>query len=291
MYIPRQQRTIETSAVVEGFGYWSGRDVRVELRPAPPDTGVVFVRHDLARPHRIAATVANRVETPRRTTLRAGGGSVEMVEHVMAALAGLRIDNCEVWVNAVEMPGCDGSSLPFVEALSAAGVVTQNALRTALVVREVTRLGDIDSWIEARPSAGPGMSVKFRIDYGSGNAIGRQTLTLPITPDSFRRELAPSRTFMLKSEADWLLAQGLGNRASVKDLLVFDNDGPIDNELRYRDECVRHKALDLVGDLALAGCDLVGHFVAHRSGHRLNAELVRVLLLEGDMLTAHRRSA
>ncbi|HEY1600202.1 MAG TPA: UDP-3-O-acyl-N-acetylglucosamine deacetylase [Pirellulales bacterium] len=291
MYIPRQQRTIERSATVAGFGYWSGRDVRVEFRPAAPDTGVVFVRDDLPKPLKIPATVAQRVETPRRTTLRAGGASVEMVEHIMAALAGLRIDNCEVWVNAVEMPGCDGSSLPFVEALSDAGVVNQNADRTTLVVREVTRLGDIDSWIEARPSAGPGMSVKFRIDYGSSTAIGRQTLTLPITPDSFRRELAPSRTFMLKSEADWLVAQGLGSRASTKDLLVFDAEGPIDNELRFRDECVRHKALDLVGDLALAGCDLVGHFVAHRSGHRLNAELVRVLLMEGDMVTARRRSA
>ncbi|MES1213029.1 MAG: UDP-3-O-acyl-N-acetylglucosamine deacetylase [Singulisphaera sp.] len=291
MYIPRQQRTIEKSVTVDGFGYWSGKDVRVEFRPAPPDSGVVFVRADLPKTPRIPAVVAQRVETPRRTTLRAGGASVEMVEHIMAALAGLRIDNCEVWVNTVEMPGCDGSSQPFVEALLAAGVVTQNSLRNALVVREITRLGDIDSWIEARPSAGPGMSVKFRIDYGSGNAIGRQTLTLPITPDSFQRELAPSRTFMLKSEADWLVAQGLGRRASAKDLLIFDGDGPIDNELRYRDECVRHKALDLVGDLALAGCDLIGHFVAHRSGHRLNAELVRVLLQEGDMLVAHRRSA
>ena len=291
MYIPRQQRTIEKPAVVEGFGYWSGRDVRVEFRPAAADTGIVFVRHDLPKPQRIPATVAQRVETPRRTTLRAGGASVEMVEHIMAALAGLRIDNCEVWVDAVEMPGCDGSSQPFVEALAIAGTVSQNALRTALVVREVTRLGDIDSWVEARPTTGPGMSIKFRIDYGSGNAIGRQTLTLPITADSFRRELAPSRTFMLKSEADWLVAQGLGGRASHKDLLVFDADGPIDNELRFRDECVRHKALDLVGDLALAGCDLVGHFVAHRSGHRLNAELVRVLLQEGDMVMEHRRSA
>jgi UDP-3-O-[3-hydroxymyristoyl] N-acetylglucosamine deacetylase len=291
MYIPRQQRTIANSAQVEGFGYWSGRDVRVEFQPAGPNTGVVFVRDDLDKPARIPATVAARVESPRRTTLRAGAASVEMVEHIMAALAGLRIDNCEVHVNAPEMPGCDGSSLPFVEALSAAGVVTQNAARLALVVREVTRLGDIDSWVEARPSTSPGMSVKFRVDYGSGNAIGRQTLTLPITPDSFRRELAPSRTFMLKSEADWLVAQGLGVRASAKDLLVFDQDGPIDNELRFRDECVRHKMLDLVGDLALAGCDLIGHFVAHRSGHRLNAELVRVLLLEGDVMTEQRRSA
>ena len=288
---PRRQRTLAKTAVVEGFGYWSGKDVRVEFRPAAIDTGVTFVRADLAKPVKIRAAVSNRVETPRRTTLRSGGASVEMVEHIMAALGGLQVDNCEVWVTAAEMPGCDGSSLPFVEALTAAGIVEQKAIRPTLYVREVTRLGNEESWVEARPSPSGGLSVKFHLDYGSDSAIGRQTLTLPVTPDSFRRELAPSRTFMLKSEADWLLAQGLGARATLKDLLVFDADGPIDNELRYRDECVRHKTLDLVGDLSLAGCDLVGHFVAFRSGHRLNAELVRILLTEGDMVGGFKRSA
>ena len=288
---PRRQRTLAKTATVEGFGYWSGKDVRVEFRPAAADAGVTFVRADLAKPVKIRAAVSNRVETPRRTTLRSGGASVEMVEHIMAALGGLQVDNCEVWVTAAEMPGCDGSSLPFVEALTAAGIIEQKAIRPMLYVREVTRLGNEESWVEARPSPSGGLSVKFHLDYGSGSAIGRQTLTLPVTPDSFRRELAPSRTFMLKSEADWLLAQGLGSRATLKDLLVFDADGPIDNELRFRDECVRHKALDLVGDLSLAGCDLVGHFVAFRSGHRLNAELVRILLTEGDMVGGFKRSA
>lgn len=290
-HVPRQQRTLARTASVEGFGYWSGKDVRVEFRPAPVDSGIVFVRSDLEKPARIKAVVANRVETPRRTTLRSGGSSVEMVEHIMAALGGLSIDNCEVWVTASEMPGCDGSSLPFVEALAAAGIVQQNAVRPTLFVREVTRLGNGESWVEARPAGGTGMSLKFHLDYGTGNAIGRQTLTLPVTADSFRRELAPARTFMLKCEADWLLSQGFGKRANFKDLLVFDAEGPIDNELRFRDECVRHKALDLVGDLALAGCDLVGHFVAFRSGHRLNAELVRVLLTEGELVGTWRRSA
>lgn len=288
---PRRQRTLAAPAVVEGFGYWTGKDVRVEFRPAAADTGVSFVRADLARPARIRATVANRVETPRRTTLRAGGASVEMVEHIMAALGGLGIDNCEIWVNAAEMPGLDGSSLPFVEALMAAGVVEQNAPRPMLCVRDITRLGNDENWVEARPSTSGGLSIKFHLDYGAGNAIGRQTLTLPVTPDSFRRELAPSRTFMLKAEADWLLAQGLGRRATLKDLLVFDTDGPIDNELRFRDECVRHKTLDLIGDLSLAGCDLAAHIVAYRSGHRLNAELVRVLLTEGDMLGGWKKTA
>ncbi|HEX7445976.1 MAG TPA: UDP-3-O-acyl-N-acetylglucosamine deacetylase, partial [Pirellulales bacterium] len=104
LHVPRRQQTIARPAVVEGFGYWSGIDARVEFRPAPPDSGIVFVRGDLTRPVRIRAVVANRVDTPRRTTLRSGGASVEMVEHIMAALGGLEIDNCEVWVNATEMP-------------------------------------------------------------------------------------------------------------------------------------------------------------------------------------------
>src|ERR1700677_4832943 len=129
MYALRKQRTILAPVVVKGFGLWSGRDVCLEFRPAPADTGIVFVRRDLPSQPRIAALVPNRVETPRRTTLSSGGGSVEMVEHVLAALAGMRIDNCEVWVDQAEMPGCDGSSQPFVVALESVGTQEQEALR------------------------------------------------------------------------------------------------------------------------------------------------------------------
>jgi UDP-3-O-acyl N-acetylglucosamine deacetylase len=291
MHALRQQRTIGQPATVHGFGFWSGRDVTLEFRPAPPDTGIVFVRRDLAPAARIDAVVANRIETPRRTTLASGGAQVEMIEHVMAALAGLRIDNCEVWVDEPEMPGCDGSALPFVEALVAAGVVEQEAQRPRLTVKNITRLGDDESWVEARPSADGVMTVKFRLDYGSGNAIGRQTLQVVVTPESFCAELAPCRTFVLKQEAEWLVSRGLGKRATYQNVLVFDDHGPVENELRFRDECVRHKALDLVGDLAMAGCDLSGHFIAHRSGHRLNAELVRALLNEEEIVQSRRRSA
>jgi UDP-3-O-acyl N-acetylglucosamine deacetylase len=291
MYVSRQQNTLAAPVSVSGFGYWSGQDVTVEFRPAPPDSGVVFVRGDLAKPARIPARVEHRIETPRRTTLRSSGASVEMVEHILAALAGLQVDNCEVWVTAAEMPGCDGSALPFVEAIDSVGIVPQHAVRSLLVIHEISRLGNEESWIEARPATGGALSAKYRLDYGRDNAIGRQTLALTITPDSFRRELAPCRTFMLKSEADWLRSQGLGQRTTTQDLLVFDTHGPIDNELRFPDECVRHKLLDLVGDLALAGCDLLGHFIAHKSGHRLNAELVRILLTEGELVHGRRRTA
>jgi UDP-3-O-[3-hydroxymyristoyl] N-acetylglucosamine deacetylase len=247
----------------------------------------VFVRSDLARRVRIPAHVAQRIEVPRRTTLRAGGATVEMVEHVLAALYGLLIDNCEVWVDQAEMPGFDGSALPIVECLDQAGIVVQDVWRASLMVRETMRVGAEESWIEARPEAA-GLSLRYRLDYGLGSGIGRQTYQLELTPESFRRELAPCRTFLLKSEAEWLLSQGLGGRATMKDLLVFGPEGPIDNALRFPDECVRHKVLDMVGDLALAGCDLIGRFSAHRSGHRLNADLVQALLNEGQRLEFRR---
>jgi len=278
----RQQNTISRRAMVSGVGYWSGRQVEVEFRPASAGAGITFVRHDLVTPARIPAAVAHRIESPRRTTLTCGPASVAMVEHVMAALAGLQVDNCEVWVNSEEMPGCDGSSQAFVEALELAGIVAQPAKRDVLSVEGVIRLGDERCWIEARPNPEPGMLLEVCIDYGVGSPIGRQSLSLSISPDRFRRELAASRTFMLKSEADILQQQGLGTHVRPTDLLVFDEEGPIGNQLRHPDECVRHKMLDLVGDLALAGCDLDGHFLAHCSGHRLNAEMARRLLAERE---------
>jgi UDP-3-O-acyl N-acetylglucosamine deacetylase len=287
----RNQRTIAGRATVAGFGYWEGRDVCLEFRPAEPHTGIVFVRRDLAGRPRIAAHVANRVEIPRRTTLRVGDARVDMIEHVMAALAGLEIDNCEVWTDQAEMPGCDGSSEPFVRALDAVGIVSQDAWRTCRVLSAPTRLGDAASWVEARPSRDPVAVLRYELDYGGQGTIGQQTFELALTPESFRREVAPCRTFLLKSEAEWLLSQGLARRVTGRDLLVFGDQGPIDNTLRFPDECVRHKLLDLIGDLALAGCDWTGRFNAYRSGHRLNADLVRALLARNEEVQYRRRCA
>ncbi len=276
----RYQNTIARPVKVEGFGYWSGLDVRVEFRPAPPHTGIVFVRTDLDGPCRIPAVVTHRVEIPRRTSLSAQGSTVEMVEHVMASLAGLQIDNCEIWVNRTEMPGCDGSSRPFVDALLSARRVAQPARRAKVVIGETTRVGDENCWVEASPAAADGLSLCYLLDYGSEGPIRRQRIDLQLSPQAFCNELASARTFILKREADWLRNQGLGERVTWSDLLVFDDTGPVGNSLRFPDECVRHKALDLVGDLALAGCDIEGRVVAYRSGHRLNAELVQTLLCE-----------
>ncbi len=312
----RNQRTIAAPAVVEGIGYWSGEDVRVEFRPAAAGSGVVFVRGDLPHQPRIAALLdpncgVRRTETPWRTTLQCNGVGVDMIEHVMAALAGLQIDNCEVRVDRQEMPGCDGSSMPLVEALDAAGIVEQQKLRRQTIIRRTIRLGDETSWIEAQSledqsledqsledqslEEGPCCSGKtilqYELDYGGDNPIGRQALEITLSPEVFRQELAPSRTFVMKHQAEAFQARGLGRRTTLQDLLVFGPHGPIDNQLRFPDECVRHKLLDMVGDLALAGCDLVGRFVAYRSGHRLNAEMVRAVLAEEGVQNRCKRCA
>lgn len=266
--------------------------MRVQFRPAPPDAGLTFVRDDLERPRRIPADATHRIEIPRRTSLAADGATVEMVEHVLAALHGLAIDNCEIWVNAPELPGCDGSSRPFVEALDAVGCVEQNVERSRLIVTEITRVGNDESWVEAKPALkGKGLTLRYKLDYGPNTPIGKQAIEVNITPDSFREELATARTFVMEEEAAWLRQRGLGERVTPKDLLIFGAEGLIDNELRFENECVRHKTLDLLGDLALAGCELVGQFTAYKSGHRLNADLVKVLLTEGLKEKGRRRSA
>jgi UDP-3-O-acyl-N-acetylglucosamine deacetylase len=190
----------------------------------------------------------------------------------------MRVDNCEVWVDAAEMPGCDGSAAAFVEAIEAAGIDEQRRPVRQIVVERAVRVGDGARWIEAQPPRSAGLSVSFELDYGAGTAIGRQTYALDITPASFRRELAACRTFIPQETAQNMLAQGLGQRVTPRDLLIFGPHGPIDNELRYPDECVRHKLLDVVGDLALTGCEVIGHVVAHCCGHQLHAELAKKLL-------------
>lgn len=277
--ISRNQQTIRHIATVSGFGYWSGLDVTVEFRPAAIDSGIVFVRRDLPGAPRIPVRVSSRVDIPRRTVLAERGVSVDMVEHVLAALSGLRIDNCEIWVDRAEMPGCDGSSQAFVEALLGARIVRQESPRRQLFVSDLVEVRDAHGWIRAEPDFGR-FSIEYNLDYSDQPAIGRQSFRIELSPRSFVEQLAPARTFVLKSEVDWFRAQGFGRRTRYQDLLVFDDAGPIENSLRFADECVRHKTLDVVGDLALAPFDIVGKITAYRSGHQLNADLIRRLLAQ-----------
>jgi UDP-3-O-acyl N-acetylglucosamine deacetylase len=259
-------------------GFVTGARARVRFRPAPADAGVVFVRTDLpGPPAAVPARVGAVTDTRRRTTLGPAAAGVTLVEHVLAALAGLRIDNCVVEIDGPEPPGLDGSALGYVAALTAAGVVAQAARRPVLGVDQPLVLRRDGATIAVHPADGPGLRVSYLLDYGPVGPIPRQVVTLDLTPDTFAREVTAARTFVLESEAAALKAQGVGRHLSPKDVVVFGPRGPIDNALRAADEPARHKVLDLVGDLSLCGFDLAGHVVAYRSGHALNVELAAAL--------------
>ena len=260
--------------------------MKLEFHPAVADSGIIFIRTDLPGRPRIAANIANRITGPRRTTLVSDDVAVEMVEHVLSALAGLKIDNCEVHVNQAEMPGLDGSSIGFVLALESAGKVELEETREITWVTETIRIGTEDSWIEIAPTENQSFELEFFLDYPSHASIGRQRWETKLTIVGYCEHIAPARTFVLDTEAEQLRANGLGARVGYQDLLVFDQDGPIDNELRYDDECARHKVLDMIGDFSLIGTDIVGKFTAYKSGHHLNSEVVLELLKQSVAATA-----
>jgi UDP-3-O-[3-hydroxymyristoyl] N-acetylglucosamine deacetylase/3-hydroxyacyl-[acyl-carrier-protein] dehydratase len=274
----RNERTIARPVDLRGVSLLAGLDVRVRFLPAEEGNGVVFRRTDLVDRPTIPASIAHVVPRQRRTAIQSGGAVVEMVEHIMAALAGLHVDNCTVEIDGPETPGLGGSSLGFVEALKAAEIVEQSRRRECLVIDHPITVREGNSLLTAHPGVDAGLVLSYQLDYGADSPIRRQSHFLSITPESFATELASSRTFLLDTEAEALRRAGIGKHVTERDLLIFGPDGPIDNSLRHDNECARHKMLDMVGDLALLGKDLVGHVVAHRSGHSLNAALVQALL-------------
>lgn len=274
----RAQNTLARDAEVRGVGFLMGSDVRLRFRPSPANTGVVFARTDLPGSPEIPAHVRHVVPRERRTALQRGEAVVEMVEHVLAALSGLCIDNCRVEIDSAETPGCDGSSLQFTDALRSAGVAQQGERRPVLTIRKPVAIREGKATLTAYPGPDERLVLTYNLDYGQTSPIVRQSHFLELSPDAFAHDIAPSRTFLLAREAEALRQAGIGRRTSTADLLIFGEDGPIGNELRYPNECARHKLLDMVGDFALLGKDISGHIVAHRSGHQLNAELVRELL-------------
>jgi UDP-3-O-acyl N-acetylglucosamine deacetylase len=279
----RYQRTLARPADVAGVGFVTGTRVRLRFRPAGPDTGLVFARGDLPGSPLVPARAAAVTDTRRRTTLGPGPAGVTLVEHVLSALAGLRIDNCVIELDGPEPPGLDGSAWGFVQPLVAAGAVLQPARRPVLAVTEPVVVGRDGASIGLHPADEPGLRISYVLDYGPTAAIPRQAATLAVTPEGYAREVAGCRTFLLEDEAHALRAQGVGKHLTAADVLVFGPRGPIGNTLRYADEPARHKLLDLVGDLALCGFDLAGHVVAYRSGHALNVELANRL---ADMAAA-----
>ncbi len=273
----RSQRTIARPAEVCGVGYITGKMVHLRFKPAPLGTGVLFVRVDLGPKAWIAAHIDNVTGTNRRTTLGDGPLQVGLVEHVLAALGGMRIDNCYVEVDAPEPPGLDGSAKGFVDALKEAGAVNQNDRRAIWGVDQTLLVRHGDATLALHPTSTLELRASYLLDYGQASPIHPQIYTATITPELFAADIAPCRTFLLQEEAVLLKEQGMGSRTQYKDLIVFGPTGPIDNHLRFANEPARHKVLDIIGDLFLLGQDICGHLVAYRSGHPLNIELVQTL--------------
>jgi UDP-3-O-[3-hydroxymyristoyl] N-acetylglucosamine deacetylase/3-hydroxyacyl-[acyl-carrier-protein] dehydratase len=274
----RSQQTIATTAEFEGRGLFTGSPSIVRMHPAEAGTGIVFVRADQKQPARIPARVENVAKRARRTSLRNGIVFIETVEHLLCACNGLGVDNLLIEVVGAEVPSGDGSSLPFTQKLQAAGLTTQDVQREVFTIADTIRVVDGDSELVALPplaQESPALEIHYDLDYGRSGPIGRQRYSFVLTPETFVREIAPARTFVLQREAEELLASGFGTHLTYDDILVFGPDGPIENKLRFPDECVRHKILDLVGDLALLGRSIVGRIYARKSGHTLNHELVR----------------
>ena len=274
----RRQRTISLEAEIEGHGLFTGQRVHLRLKPAPPSTGLVFTRVDLGPNATVSATIQSVAKRFQRTTLANGEICVETAEHLLAALAGLGIDNLYAELDAPELPAGDGSAADYVRLLRQAGIVEQDQERQVLKVTEPITVQDGDSLVTALPGPDDELSLTYHLDYGPGAVVPPQVFSMKLTPDAFVREIATTRTYILESEVEDLRQRGYGPQATYDDLLVIGPDGPIHNTYRYPDEPARHKTLDVVGDLFLLNCDLCGRIVAMRGGHTLNHRLIRRLL-------------
>jgi UDP-3-O-[3-hydroxymyristoyl] N-acetylglucosamine deacetylase len=274
------QQTLKAPIGCVGVGLHQGHRASLTFRPAPVDHGIVFRRTDIGVD--IPARFDRVVDTRLATVIADDDARIGTIEHVMAALAGCGIDNAVVEIDGPEPPILDGSASPFVFLLDCAGVVAQEAPRTTIAIVRPVRVSDGDAFAELRPP-GPGtagLDMALSIDFPAV-AIGRQALSLRLTPDTFRHELARARTFTLAQEIDQLRAAGLARGGSLENAVVVDQARVLNvTGLRMPDEFVRHKLLDAVGDLALAGAPLHGRFIAHRSGHTLNHRLLQALFAD-----------
>ena len=271
------QKTIKAEAKISGKGLFGGKETKVIFHPAPADTGVVFVRTDTAEPVRISAIVPNIAERSRRTTLKKGSVSIETVEHCLAAVIALGIDNLIIEVDGSEMPSPDSSCAEYFKVLKRAGIVEQTKQCKEFVIREPISITSGDASIYALPYMDDGLTVTYDLDYGGHTGIGRQIFACRVTPEGFEKNLASARTFLLEAEARQFQARGMGTHLGPRDILVIGSDGPIKNSFRFANECARHKIADLIGDIALVGRPVKGRVVAYKSGHALNQQLVRKL--------------
>ncbi|NDY41748.1 UDP-3-O-acyl-N-acetylglucosamine deacetylase [Dissulfurirhabdus thermomarina] len=269
------QKTLQRSVAARGVGLHSGRVVTVRLHPADPGAGITFVRVDETPARWIAARTANVVDTRMATTIGDGTCSVGTIEHLMAALAGLGVDNARVEVDGPEVPAMDGSAGPFLKLIEAAGIEEQSAPRRYLEILEPVEVREGDKFVRLEPF--DGFRVAFEIDFDHP-LIARQRFSADVGPEAFARQLGRARTFGFLHEVEYLKRNGLAQGGSLDNAVVLGDDGVLNRGgLRFPDEFVRHKVLDLLGDLYLCGLPLIGRVVARKSGHALHHALLAEL--------------
>jgi UDP-3-O-[3-hydroxymyristoyl] N-acetylglucosamine deacetylase len=270
------QRTLRREISCVGIGLHSGNKVRLSLKPAPADFGIRFRRTDVGE-HDLPATVHHLAGIQLATGLARNDVAVETVEHLLAALVSVNIDNVLVELNSPEVPIMDGSAAPFVYLVHEAGVKRLTARRKYLKVIRPISISRGDKRVALYPS--DHFKVTYSVSYDHP-LLRYQSRTLRVTEDSFAEEIAPARTFTFLKDVEMLRQNGLALGGSLENAIVLGETGILNNTLRFEDEFVRHKMLDVIGDLALVGHPVVGHLVAHRAGHALHTEFVAKILEE-----------
>jgi UDP-3-O-[3-hydroxymyristoyl] N-acetylglucosamine deacetylase len=276
----RAQQTLANAVSCVGVGLHSGQPVTLTLRPAPPNTGVVFVNRNGHAGASIAASVEHLVPTELCTAISGNGFQVKTIEHILAALAGLDIDNVYVEVDAGEIPVMDGSAAPFVRLIRSAGIVPQSRRQPYLKITRPLEVVDGARRVRIEPSST--IKITYSIHYNHP-LIQTQTYAYEHSAHAFEREIADARTFGFLQEVEALWARGLGQGGNLDNTIVLSQDGILNESgLRFANEFVRHKILDLIGDFSLLGVPFIGHLIAERSGHAVHTRLVQQILTHPD---------
>jgi UDP-3-O-[3-hydroxymyristoyl] N-acetylglucosamine deacetylase / 3-hydroxyacyl-[acyl-carrier-protein] dehydratase len=275
----KTQKTIKKSVSIDGIGLHMGKESKLTFKPSPANTGITFVRTDIPDAEPVKPEIENLLDMtkfPRRTSIGNERFQIHTVEHLLSALYSLEIDNITIEMKGDECPGLDGSSKPFVDILKNAGIKILNSERDVFAVKEPIYVSDSGTHIIALPS--DDFKVSYILDYPNTKMLSSQYASYSVTPEIYEKEISPARTFCLREEVESLRALGLGKGSDYKNTLVIDgNNGVINNELRFKDEPVRHKISDLIGDLSLFGNYISAHIIGIKSGHSMNTKLVRKL--------------
>lgn len=273
-----KQRTLKTLVRATGVGLHSGAKVTMVLRPAPVDTGIVFRRVDLDPPVDLPARPNGVGDTRMASTLQQGDAKLSTIEHLMSALAGLGVDNIYVDVDAAELPIMDGSAAPFVYLLQSAGIEEQNAAKKFIRIKKTVRVEEGDKWAQLDPYEGFKLDFSIIFNHPAVDQTGRQ-VSVDFADNDYIREVARARTFGFMQDVEYMRANGLGLGGSLENAIVMDEYRVLNSDgLRYNDEFVKHKVLDAIGDLYVAGHPILGAFSAFKSGHGLNNKLLRAVL-------------